>query len=203
MSLILLSLCIVFSSCKYQGSSTSDSNEIFTILYDTLAKEIPAPFPSLPEIYTKEDSIKIYNSVREYRIKRQNRKQIVAIHPFLISGANVEHSGSEMDPEFYELLIKLESLQVEKPLKISRIKTERNDSIIKYNKELLKENVKDFESFDRLIAFSHVSFNYNRTKAAVVASSSTSRLAGFSGAYFFKKKNDRWVLTERLELSIF
>lgn len=197
---ILLIVLVTFS-CGKKNNPTNDVSEILSVLYDTLAAPIPLVSPSLPEGYTTEDSLKIADAVKDFRQEQSDRKQKVAILPYLSPGKNIDIHDLPIREDYKNLIVELKTLESQ-PFDLSVLKTDRNDSIIRFDKNLLDPQVSDFLKFDRFISFSRIAFNKECSIAAVIGTSSTSGLAGHSAIYFFERKNKRWHLVKSIGLWI-
>ena len=109
----------------------------------------------------------------------------------------------KLNDDYSNLLTKLESVKKIKQIDISKIKTNRKDSIFYFNKNILTKDSKEFNKFDFLVSFSQVIFNKNYERAIVVGAVSNSKLSGASIVYFLiKTENRRWIIEYEKGLSI-
>jgi hypothetical protein len=197
-----LSIFVIIASCGGGNKETlGNTNEILITLYDTLAQPTLPKFPPLPEGYTVEDSLQITKKIIALKEEQSKKNITVAIPAYLSSGKNLEVDYLKIDDEFTNLIIQLKSLEA-KPLDLSIIKTERNDSIIEYDEHLLDPQVSDYLKFDLLISFSRIAFNESGNKAVVIGSRSTSGLAGHSALYFFERKKGKWKIIKSIGIWI-
>ncbi|MGY0427253.1 MAG: hypothetical protein ACWIPI_10580 [Polaribacter sp.] len=105
--------------------------------------------------------------------------------------------------EFKNLFIKFKSIKDAKNIDISKIYTNRNDSIFYFDNKILTKDSREFYKFDVLMNYSRVIFNKNYNKAIIVASASISKLAGSTVLFFLiKTKNGRWIIKYDKSLSI-
>lgn len=199
----LVVIFIFLFSCKVENVNSNDNTyAVLSILYNRLAVRIPTPFPPLKKGITKEDSLEIVQKVKNHRKNREGRKSIIAIDPYLSSIKNIEINNQELNADFKKLISKLNSFKERKSFDVSRIETNRNDSIIEFNDSLIEKDIKDYLNFDKRINFSRIAFNEDQTLAAVVGTSATSSLAGQSSLYFLKKENGQWNVIKVIILSI-
>lgn len=200
LTILLLFIVSIFSCQRNYDNAKSNSYKILSVMYDTLAIQIPAPIPPIHKKTTIKDSIKIIEMVQYYNEKRLKTKQIVAINPILLPVNNIEYL--HLDQPFKGLVQKLDSIENSEYLDITRIKTNRKDSIIAFNDSLLEKNIKDYLKFNKLLSFSRIAYNEDNTMAVIVASSSTSSLAGFRAIFFLNKSNGKWIIIKEIGLNI-
>lgn len=195
---------IIFCSCNDKQMQFEDqSYEVLSILYDTLAIRLPIPpMPPSSRKLSKADSLRNVEKIIEFTRLRDSIKQIVAVNPWLSPAILEDINYTRINKDFKHLVEKLKLINEKKPLEVNRIKTKRKDSIIIFNDSLLDPLVSDFLKFNKLISFSRIVFNKQKNMAVIVASSSTSGRAGFSGLYFLRKINEQWVIVDYLGLSI-
>ena len=115
----------------------------------------------------------------------------------------IGNTNLKLNDDDSNLLTKLESVKKIKEIDISKIKTNRKDSIFYFNKNLLTKDSKEFNTFDFLASFSQVIFNENYERAIVVGAVSNSKLSGASIIYFLKKtENGCWIIEYEKGLSM-
>lgn len=193
-------ILLVIASCGGGKKRTDMSTtEILSTLYDSLALPSPQRFPPLPDGYTLEDSLQMVKTFTRLKEKQSSKLQKVAITPYLSSGKNLNIEELKIEEDLREIVFKLKTLEAQ-PLDLSVIKTERNDSIIEFNEDLLDPQVSDFFKFDLLLSFSRIAYSENCNKAAIIGTKSTSGLAGHSAIYFFERKNGKWKIIKSLGL---
>lgn len=199
---IIILLCITFCSCGGGDNDIKENKgEILSILTDTLTSLIPQRFPPLPVGYTLKDSLQTVKTKKKLKEQRNSKIHKIAIPPYLSSVKGVNVENLQIEEEFKKLVYDLKTLEAQ-PLDLSLINTDRNDSIIEFNENLLDPQVSDFLEFDLLITFSRIAFNENGNKAVVIGTSSTSGLAGFSALYFFERTKEKWNIVKSITLWI-
>lgn len=193
-------ILLVIASCG-GGNKKTDMNthEILSTLYDSLALPSPQRFPPLPDGYTLEDSLEMVKTFTILKEKQSSKIQKVAVTPYLSSGKILNLEELKIEEDLKELVFQLKILEAQ-PLELSVINSERNDSIIEFNEDLLDPQVSDFLKFDLLISFSRIAYSENCNKAAIIGTNSTSGLAGHSAIYFFERKNGKWKIIKSLDL---
>jgi len=204
----ILLLFVILLSCNIDNrEEESNRYEVISILFDKLTQPIDLVFPpppppdSLNYVFKLKDSIRIDSIIKKVKAERENKKFIVAVHPLFNSYVNGSRKGKDcfgFDETINKLMTIKDSLNVD----INKIITKRKDSIIYFKEELILKGRKDYETFDILISFSHVSFNEDYTKAVMVGSVSTSRLAGTTILYFLEKIDNKWIIKCQETLSI-
>jgi len=220
-------LLIILSSCNQEGE-IKNRYQVISLLYtnlvdstDNIHSVLPGPPPKTDSSLTKKqlDSIDLaYLKLTQklisenFKKKKISKKYKIAIYPVLNNKSNLNFELNIEFKEYKNLFDKLNnnnnnnnnsnSKNVDN-IDISKIHTNRNDSIFYFNDNLLKKYDKDFHEFDYLINFSNVVFNKNYSRAIIVCSISSSKLASVSSIYFLEKtKNGRWIIEFEKELTI-
>lgn len=199
---IMIILLFIFSCKENEIPKERTTYEILSAVYEPLSISIPAPIPPLGEEITLKDSLEIHQQVLEYRKMQESRDFIVAVDPFLFPIEEIETLKLELKPEFEKLISKLNSIKTRKSFDISRLQTNKNDSIIEFNHSLLIKDHCDFLKFDKRIKFSRIAFNKDKTLAAVIGSAATSCLAGHTSIFFLKMESGNWEIVKTVGLSI-
>ena len=196
-------------SCEVRKYDTEiHKYEVLSILLNELTRVIPSPSFNPPQkkeglslnYFSKKDSLKIV----EFNINKINSKQIVAILPELETSvlrkiklnSNCFQQFSGLLDDFFKMKNANERID------ISKIKSNRKDSIMYFKKEYLSMHSKGFDAFDILLSFSQIKFNKKLDKAIIIAAKSTSKLSGFNAIYFLERKNGVWHIKCQKGLTI-
>lgn len=203
-------------SCEKNNDKIKNTYHIISLIYTNMLNQIDIspPLPSPPPMtevgYSQEqrDSIDLsYLRLRERlisenlkkRLSKKEKKKVAISKEFKKIGDN----NLKLNDDYSKLLTKLESVKKIKQIDISKIKTNRKDSIFYFNKNILTKDSKEFNKFDFLVSFSQVIFNKNYERAIVVGAVSNSKLSGASIVYFLiKTENGRWIIEYEKGLSI-
>ena len=193
-------LLIVFVSCNQKLNHDEDIYEIINLLSKkTIANT---------KLFVPPPNSKSNDSLIKYKRKLtpsyyNKSKYTIAVVPYFKNTFKSETSSIKCN-EFKELYkILLTTKDTEKELLISKIK-QKGDIIIPFTDNMITKGRKDFVDmgFDLLFQFSNIVFDNDKTKAAIIFSSSTSTLAGSSSLYFLKKQNGKWFISCTKLLSI-
>jgi len=205
-NIIKFLLFLTLFSCNFENrEDVNNRYEIISLLYEKLAQPIDIMFPppppdSLNYIFSSKDSTRIDSIIKGIKEKRKKKKFIVAIYPYLNYYKDSKYNDYMIDC-FESNIIKIEKKDSIK-IDINKITKKRNDSVIYFKEELILKGRKDYETFDVLISFSQIEFNKTYTKAMIIGTVSTSRLAGITILYFLEKVNNKWIIKCQETLSI-
>lgn len=195
--------CLIFVSCNFDRNDrierqSSEEYQIISLLYTLLSENenIPPPFISGK---AREDSLKILKRHQEIKDSINTVRQMVALSPFM-EPVTLDTSNFANNKKM--LVKELNSLIEKKPLNPSRIDFTKRDSITLFKKQHLRGFSADYKGINRLITFSRIALNAERTEAVVVATTGTSRMDTHTGIYFLKKENGNWRIEEVKTLSI-
>jgi len=212
---IIILVFLTLLSCKKNNDKIKNNYHIISLIYTNMLNQIdvlpPLPPPPLIEgeySQKQRDSIDLsYLRLRE-KLTSENlkkgllkkEKKIIAISKEFMQ---IGDTNLKLNDDDSNLLTKLESVKKIKEIDISKIKTNRKDSIFYFNKNLLTKDSKEFNTFDFLVSFSQVIFNENYERAIVVGAVSNSKLSGASIIYFLKKtENGCWIIEYEKGLSM-
>ena len=192
MKYLLISIIVLFVSCKEMVNNKHDRYEIINLVsnkavtsFNKREEFIPKP----PDKYVKDTVLK--------QIKNpfySTRKNItIAIYPFFtkVNSKTLIHCLKYKD--LYNKLVEVKNSN--KKLDLDKIKLD-SVKIIPFTEKMLIKGRKDFVllGFDILFQFSDIVFNKDSTKAVVIFSHNTSTLSGQSNLYFLEKTNNRWEI---------
>lgn len=213
---IIILVFLTLLSCKKNNDKIKNNYHIISLTYTNMLNQIdvlpplPPPPPLIEGEYSQKqrDSIDLsYLRLRE-KLTSENlkkgllkkEKKIIAISKEFMQ---IGDTNLKLNDDDSNLLTKLESVKKIKEIDISKIKTNRKDSIFYFNKNLLTKDSKEFNTFDFLVSFSQVIFNENYERAIVVGAVSNSKLSGASIIYFLKKtENGCWIIEYEKGLSM-
>ena len=213
---IIILVFLTLLSCKKNNDKIKNNYHIISLIYTNMLNQIdvlpplPPPPPLIEGEYSQKqrDSIDLsYLRLRE-KLTSENlkkgllkkEKKIIAISKEFMQ---IGDTNLKLNDDYSNLLTKLESVKKIKQIDISKIKTNRKDSIFYFNKNLLTKDSKEFNTFDFLVSFSQVIFNENYERAIVVGALSNSKLSGASIIYFLKKtENGCWIIEYEKGLSM-
>ena len=213
---IIILVFLTLLSCKKNNDKIKNNYHIISLIYTNMLNQIdvlpplPPPPPLIEGEYSQKqrDSIDLsYLRLRE-KLTSENlkkgllkkEKKIIAISKEFMQ---IGDTNLKLNDDDSNLLTKLESVKKIKEIDISKIKTNRKDSIFYFNKNLLTKDSKEFNTFDFLVSFSQVIFNENYERAIVVGALSNSKLSGASIIYFLKKtENGCWIIEYEKGLSM-
>ena len=213
---IIILVFLTLLSCKKNNDKIKNNYHIISLIYTNMLNQIdvlpplPPPPPLIEGEYSRKqrDSIDLsYLRLRE-KLTSENlkkgllkkEKKIIAISKEFMQ---IGDTNLKLNDDDSNLLTKLESVKKIKEIDISKIKTNRKDSIFYFNKNLLTKDSKEFNTFDFLVSFSQVIFNENYERAIVVGAVSNSKLSGASIIYFLKKtENGCWIIEYEKGLSM-
>ncbi len=213
---IIILVFLTLLSCKKNNDKIKNNYHIISLIYTNMLNQIdvlpplPPPPPLIEGEYSQKqrDSIDLsYLRLRE-KLTSENlkkgllkkEKKIIAISKEFMQ---IGDTNLKLNDDDSNLLTKLESVKKIKEIDISKIKTNRKDSIFYFNKNLLTKDSKEFNTFDFLVSFSQVIFNENYERAIVVGAVSNSKLSGASIIYFLKKtENGCWIIEYEKGLSM-
>jgi hypothetical protein len=206
--LIVLCLFIMFSCSKKEDIKEKCTYEIISLLFDRLTINDFTAFPPTKfmredtkiknNVFSKEDSLRIIKFNEEWISK----KRTIAIIPKFYE-PTLEKFNVEFKCENYKVLLeKFISLNEEKQLVLSKINTNRKDSIIYFNNDMIQEDSKSYKGVNVLVGFSQISFDKDYNRAIISAYSYTSRIVGGSYIYFLERKEGEWIIICSETLSI-
>lgn len=213
---IIILVFLTLLSCKKNNDKIKNNYHIISLTYTNMLNQIdvlpplPPPPPLIEGEYSQKqrDSIDLsYLRLRE-KLTSENlkkgllkkEKKIIAISKEFMQ---IGDTNLKLNDDDSNLLTKLESVKKIKEIDISKIKTNRKDSIFYFNKNILTKDSKEFNTFDFLVSFSQVIFNENYERAIVVGAVSNSKLSGASIIYFLKKtENGCWIIEYEKGLSM-
>jgi hypothetical protein len=205
--IVIFSLSI-FLSCSRQEDK--DKYQIISLVYEKVMKseDMPSPLPPLPSFSkgnynkTQIDSIKLsYLDLRQRLIREQvmlNLRSKKIKRVAIYSKSSLQFFNIKLTDDligYKDLLNKYKSTEGYKNIDVSRISTNRKDSIFS-SKGLILKGSKKFTKFNISISFSKVVFNKNYDKA-IVSSKRTKMYSEWTSIYFLSKtKNGRWVIVK-------
>lgn len=204
LAIIIFTLLTLTSCDRDQNISEKNKSDIINLLINQLAAPIDAPLSPPPPKGVKVKRITNEDSLKRiaFRDEWLSKKRIVAVKSFFYNPNRDRYPLPENCKEFESLLNKFKSLKRKKQkVELSKIKLNRKDSLIYFQKEMLGEHC-DYENFDILAGFSQVIFNEAHDKAIISAHSSTSCRSGGTYLYFLKRKGGEWFVKCSKTLSI-
>lgn len=180
----LVIFCLLFVSCtSLEVKKEKEAYKIFSLLIEEFGKALPPP-PPPGETYslTKSQKDSIYN-----------QPQKIAIHPtFYISREKFSNNG-QVSKEFNSLAKKLNTLKNESLFDLSKISIKKPFELSILDTLKMKKERRYFsKNFDKVISFSHISFNKSLDKAVLIIGSSRGYLNGASSLIYLEKVNDLW-----------
>lgn len=216
--MITVLFLLIFFSCKKKENEIKNTYQIISLIYTDILNSLdtpvplPGPPPKLEGNFSQNylDSIdlaylKLTKKLISKSVKKgfKNIRKKIAICPKLNNLNNLNFQFNEKHQKFKILFDNYKSTKEIENIDISKIYTNRNDSIIYYRDSLLNKESREFYKFDALISFSRIIFNKNYNNAIIICSLSLSKLASASSIYFLEKtKNDRWIIKYVKELTI-
>lgn len=188
---------LVLASCTHEiPKEPEESYRIISLLYKKFVRPISTEFPPPPPGDTSkiryQDSLRIDTVIKNQISRYHNKRFIVAID------SNFKKFDRNIDLisciNYTDLLADFNYDRPQKKIEIDKISKKQNDSFIYFRKDLLETNSKDFFKFDVRISFTHIIFNKNYSKAAVIFSINQSKLAGATVLYFLEKIDEVWII---------
>lgn len=184
---ILILLLVSLTNCdKY---STQENTNTYKII-NLIAKNSPSSHP-FKSGHNKDFDIHKYYIDNHF---------IVAVNPMMEPIGKTIGMSDKNRLEYGELFEKLQTLQTNKPIKISEIDLFDDVKFIELTEKHI-ENMKgkcEFDDFHLYLSFTRIAFNANYSRAIIGVETAVSCSAGEYGMYILKKENGIWKIEKYL-----